>query len=385
MRFSCLKENLNKGLLVVSRVASGHTSLPILNNVLLEAKNETIGLTTTDLEVGAQTFIRGKIEEEGRITVPAGLLASYVNLLPNKQVLVVLEGNDVLISCEKQKTRIKGIEATDFPIIPKIEKEGGYVVKKGDFKKGIQQVLFTIVPNETRPEISGALLMFGSVSSQDNEVMADKERFCLVGTDSYRLAEKMINFKVLGGKDKKSEVGNKVIVPHNSLQEVLRILEHEEDEEVRIYVSENQIMFCVGDSELVSRVVSGQYPDYKEIIPRDFKTRVRFKVSEVLTAVKTSSLFSQIGINDVSLSFKTGEGLTVSSVNTQIGESTSDIKCEVEGEENGIVFNYRYILDGLNALGGEEGVLEMMDNASPAVLRLADGDDYLYIIMPIKQ
>jgi len=377
MKFSCLKDNLNKGLQTVSRVASGHTSLPILNNVLIEARSDVINLITTDLELGAQSLIRGKIEEEGKITVPAGLLASYVNLLPNKQVTVALEGNDITISCEKQRTKIKGIEAADFPIIPKVDKEKGYVLKKDAIKQAIHQVLFTVMPNETRPEISGAYFVFGTEK--------EAEKLFLVGTDSYRLAEKTVDFKVLNEKDKKSMAGNKVIVPYNSLQELMRVLEHEDDEEVRIYTSDNQIMFTVGDSELVSRVISGQYPDYKQIIPKDFKTTVKFKVSEVLTAVKTSSLFAQAGINDISLSFKPGKGMIVSSVNTQTGESTSDIGAEIEGEENGIVFNYRYILDGLNALGGEEAVMELVDSASPAVLRLAENGDYIYIIMPIKQ
>ncbi|NQU78123.1 DNA polymerase III subunit beta [Candidatus Falkowbacteria bacterium] len=383
MKFSCLKENLNKGLKIVSRVASGNTSLPILNNVLLEAKNETLSLVTTNLEIGVQSLIRGKIEEEGKVTVPASLLANYISFLPNKQVNVVVEGSTLVVSCERQKTKIKGIEATDFPIIPKIEKNKGFVCKKSDLSRAIGQVLFTVVPNETRPEISGGLLAFGALNGGSKP--EDKNKLFLVGTDSYRLAEKKIDFKVLAEKDKESMIGDKVVVPHSSLQELLRILDHEEDEEVRIYVSENQIMFSTGDSELVSRVVSGQYPDYKQIIPTDFKTKAKVNVSEVLTAVKTASLFSQSGMNDVSLSLKPGKGVTVSSVNTQTGESTSDIKAEIEGEENGIVFNYRYVLDGLNALGGEEAIIEVVDNASPAVLHLADGSDYLYIIMPIKQ
>ena len=373
-------------------MASSNTSLPILNNVLVEAKNETISLVTTDLEIGSQSLIRGKVEEEGKVTVPAGLLASYINLLPNKQVKIILTGNDIKISCEKQRTKIKGIEATDFPIIPKIDKDKGYICKKDDLKKAIQQVLFTIVPNETRPEISGALMIFGPAFAPDGASAGkvnDKDnlmkRLYLVGTDSYRLAEKTMDFKLLVEKDQDSMLGNKVIVPHSSLQEVLRVLDYEDEEEVRIYALDNQIMFCVGDSEVISRVVSGQYPDYKQIIPTDFKTKMKFRVGDVLTAVKASSLFAQTGINDVNLSFKPGVGMTISSVNTQTGESTSEIKGDIEGEENGIVFNYRYLLDGLNALGGEEAVIEVVDNASPAVLRLAEDGDYVYIIMPIKQ
>ena len=387
MKFSCLKENLNKGLQIVSRVASGNTSLPIINNVLLEVKNKAISLATTNLEIGAQTLIRGKVEEEGRITVPAGLLANFINLLPNKQINVVLKGDDIVISCEKQKTKIKGLKATDFPIIPKIEKDKGYICKKEDLKNAVQQILFTIVPNETRPEISGALFIFGDASSQKSGAVAnDANKLRLVGTDSYRLAEKILNFKILAEKDQDSLLGQKIIVPHSSLQELIRILEHEDDEEVRIYASENQIMFCVGDSDLVSRVISGQYPDYKQIIPTEFKTKAKFKLPEALIAVKTSSLFAQVGINDVNLSFKPDKGnIVISSVNTQTGESTSEIKADIEGEDNGIVFNYRYILDGMNALGGDDAIIEMVDNNSPAVLRLVGNDDYLHIIMPIKQ
>ncbi len=385
MKFSCLKENFNKGLQVISRVASKNTSLPILNNILIEAKNEIINLTATDLEVGAQSLIRGKIEEEGRITVPAGLLANYINLLPNKQVNVVLRGNDIEIICEKQKTKIKGIEAADFPIIPKIEKNKCYLINKNELKRAIQQVLLTIMPSETRPEISGALLVFGL-----KDVSGAKDKLFVVGTDSYRLAEKTIGLKVVAEKDKETMVGGRVIVPHNALQELGRILDSEEEEEVRVYTAENQIMFDVGETELVSRLISGQYPDYKQIIPGNFKVKVGFKISELVAGVRTSSLFSQSGINDISLNFRAKPGVVeVSSVNSQTGENKSEIDAnvsiELEEQEIGIVFNYRYLLDGLNALGGDDGVFQMIDNNSPAMLRLAENDDYMYILMPIRQ
>lgn len=382
MKFSCLKENFNKGLQVISRVASKSTSLPILNNILIEAKNEIIILIATDLEVGAQTLIRGKIEEEGKITVPAGLLANYINLLPNKPVNVVLWGNDIEITCEKQKTKIKGIEAADFPIIPKIEKDGGYLINKNELKRAIQQVLLTIMPSETRPEISGALLIFGLKDAKD--------KLFVVGTDSYRLAEKVIGLKIVAEKNKEALIGGRVIVPYNALQELGRVLDSEEEEEVRVYTTENQIMFDVGETELVSRVISGQYPDYKQIIPTNFKVKVDFKVSELAAGVKTSSLFSQSGINDINLNFKTKPGaIEVSSVNSQTGENKSEIDANVSIEtgeqEISIVFNYRYLLDGLNALGGDDGVFQMIDNNSPAMLKLAENNDYIYILMPIRQ
>ncbi|MBU4332651.1 DNA polymerase III subunit beta [Patescibacteria group bacterium] len=380
MKFSCLQENLNKGLSLVSRIASGgNTTLPILSNVLLEVAKSHINLKTTNLEIGIQTVIRGKVEEEGRITVPAQLFANYINLLPNKQINLNLEKNDLLISCENQKTKIKVVEATDFPIIPGVEKEKGCICKKDELKQVISQVAFTIIPNETRPEISGALLYFNGNK--------DKSKFFIVGTDSYRLAEKSLGFKYAEKTNQDSLSEQQVIVPHATLQELTRVLDQDDtSEEVEIYFSENQILFSVSETELISRIISGKYPDYKQIIPENFKTKTIINTSDLIIAVKGASLFAQSGMNDVNLKFIPSKNqLVVSSVNSQTGENIARLKSDTTGEENTITFNYHYLLDGLQNIGTEQATLEIIDSNSPGLIKPIEDESYLYVIMPIKQ
>lgn len=379
MKLSCLQENLNKSLSIVSRVASSNKSLPILNNVLFEAVNGRIVLITTNLEIGIETVLRGKIEDDGRLTIPAQLFSNYVNLLPNKHISIETDKDNLLIVCENQKTKIKGMEAADFPIIPKIEKERGMACKKQELKKALTQVVFTVIPNDTRPEISGALFKYDLI---EGDCVLN-----IVGTDSYRLAEKKINLKPIKVDDTKNIDNYQTIVPHATLQELLRVLEHgDPEDDVMIYFSENQIMLSLNDTELVSRIISGHYPDYKQIIPTKFTTNAIVNTNNLIKAVKSASLFSQSGVNDINLTFSPKDNsLVVSSLSTQTGENVNNLTADISGEENSTTFNYRYLLDGLQNINSTQVSLEVIDANKPGLIRPIDDESYLYIIMPIKQ
>ena len=371
MKITCLQENLNKGLFMVSHLAGGTSTLPILNNILLKIEKGVLNIISTNLEIGIQTQIRGKVEKEGSFTIPAQLLSNYVNLLPNDQVTLELEDNQLIIKSKSSKTKIRGISAEEFPLIPKIDKSDAYKVKVEDFKKALQQVIFSVYQEESRPEISGVLFSF-------NHPKAGEITF--VATDSYRLAEKKINFKEHAKKD-----NIKAIVPKNTIIELLRILDGE-DEFLDIYLSENQILFSNDKTELVSRLISGQYPDYQQIIPQNYKTKAVINTENLIKIVKGASLFSQSGINDINLEIlPKANKIVISSINNQLGEYNSEVEAEIEGEENKIVFNYRYLLDGLLNIDEDEVKLEAINDASPGILRQVENKDYLYLIMPIKQ
>lgn len=364
MKFSCTQENLSRGLNTVSHVASKNVSLPILNNVLVTAENGAVKLITTNLEIGVNCQIRGRVEKEGKITVQAKLLADYINSLPNERVDLEVEGENLKIKCGKAQTIIKGSSSEEFPLIPKVEKSKSFQVKAKNFKKAITQVIYAAASDESRPEISGVFL-----KNQQNEVI-------LAATDSYRLAEKKIK------AEKASQVEG-VIIPARTLMEINRILA-DEAEEINFFINENQILFVFDGIELVSRLIEGQYPEYQQIIPAGGKTKVMLNTQEFIKIVKTTSLFCKPGINDISLEIKKGE-VVVSASNSQLGENISRLEAEVEGQDNSIVFNYRYLLDGLSSLDTEELILELTDNASPGLLKPKNGADYLYIIMPIRQ
>jgi len=364
MKISCTQENLNKGLNNVSHIASKNVSLPILNNVLIKAEKGTIKLITTNLEIGINCQIRGKVEKEGEITVQAKLLNDYVNSLPSERVDLEAKDNKLEIKCGKARTVIKASSTEEFPLIPKVEKKEDYEVNTSEIKKAITQVIFATASDESRPEISGVYLK------------PAKEKIIIAATDSYRLAEKRV-------KNNKTSAGEAVIIPTRTLQELNRILT-EDIEGVNFYINENQILFTFDGIELVSRLIEGQYPDYKQIIPSDHKTKLVLSTQKFIKIVKTTSLFCQPGINDVNLSVKEKK-LTVSASNSQLGENVSSLAAEIEGDDNEIVFNYRYLLDGLSSIDSEEVILELSDCNSPGLIKPKEDKDYLYIIMPIRQ
>ncbi len=370
MKITCLQENLNKGFFIVSHLASGNSNLLILNNILLKIEKGVLILASTNLEIGIQTQIRGKIEKEGSFTIPSQILSSYVNLLPKDQVTLELLENQLTIRCKGTQTKIRGTSAEEFPLIPKIEKSDGYKVKISDFKKALQQVVFAAYHEESRPEISGILFNFNPQAN----------KLTLVGTDSYRLAEKSLSLIECHKKD-----NYKVIVPKNTIQELLRVLTNE-GEALEIYLSENQILFTYNDTDLISRLIAGQYPDYQQIIPENHKTKAILEKESLIKVVKGASLFSQSGINDINLEVLSKENkIIISSLNNQLGEYKSEITAEIEGEDNKIVFNYRYFLDGLLNIDDNEVKLEIINDATPGILRPGEDKNYLYLIMPIKQ
>ena len=384
MKISCTQENLNQGLFVVSHIASKNTALPILNNVLIQAAENTIKLSATNLEIGVTCLIRGKVEKEGDFTVQSRLLADYVSLLPKERVDLEVTGDaadgqkDVLsVSCKNHATKIKGQIASDFPLIPQIDKKNQFIVDCQKLRQAISQVVFAVSASETRPEINGVLFDF------------QPQRLVLAATDSYRLAEKTVPL------DKKNQgQAQKVIVPTRTLQELQRILASfkdpaalEEIENVKIYLAENQILFVLDSIELISRLVEGQYPDYRQIVPQQSNTNVLLSVGEFINATKTTSLFTRSGIFDVSLEFNPGKKETImSSANNQLGENISRLNSEITGQKNSIVVNFRYLLDGLQNIDASQVSIDVIDSGSPCVLKPAGTEaDYLYIIMPIKQ
>lgn len=375
MKISSLQENLKSGLLSVSHIAGKNINLPILNNILLKAEDGNIKLVSTDLEMGIITIIRGKIEKEGSFTVDAKIISDYVSLLPNKKIDLEKKENRLVVKCDNYKTTVNGQGADEYPLIPQIDKKIYYKADIEEFKQSLAQVIFAVSNSETRIELSGVLFDF-----------TDKA-LVMAATDSYRLAEKKLKITT------NSKENHKIIVPAKTLQELARILsgyraggETADGAEIKFYVSDNQILFTVFNIELISRLIEGQYPDYKQIIPLKSETKVFINRPELVRAVKASSLFSKSGINDVNLDLPADKNkLIVSSASSQAGENTVELEATVSGKDNGMVINHRYLLDGLNNIDGENIKIDIVNSATPCVLRPEKDEDYLYIIMPIKQ
>lgn len=368
MKIFCTQENLSQGLNIVSHLAGKNTTLPILDNVFIKAEGGIIELSSTNLEMGISCRIRGKIEKPGKTTIPAKLFTDYINLLPNEKITIEESEKKIYIRCTDQETTIQGMSAEDYPLIPSLEKKDKIQLNAEDFKEAIRETIFAAAYDETRPEISGVLIKI-----KEKEVR-------LVATDSYRLAEKVLRVETKQPKE------TETILPARTLQELIRILSIVAVDNLEVYLAENQALFGFDEIEIISRAIEGNYPDYQQIIPKEYKTKVIADKEDLVKTIKTTSLFSRSGINDVTLRISPSKKvIMVSAVNAQLGENVSRLKVVAEGEENEIVFNHRYLLDGLQNITSEKVALEVINNTNPGVIRPGDKDNYLYIIMPIKQ
>ncbi|HRY63092.1 MAG TPA: DNA polymerase III subunit beta [Patescibacteria group bacterium] len=368
MKITCTQENLIKGLNIVAHIAGKNISLPILNNILIKVEDGVIKLMSTNLDIGIKTTIRGKIEKGGETTVGAKILTDYVALLAGGNVTMEIVDNNLLIKTENQETSIRCQGAEEYPVIPWIEATSGVSLEAKILKEVLGQVINSASYEDIRPELSGVLMA------------AEKDTLVMAATDSYRLAEKKIKIT----KNNLNQEKAYKIIPLRVLQEVLRVC-GEGEERVEINFSDSQVVFNFQETTIMSRLIEGNYPDYKEIIPKEWKTRVVVDKTGLISQVKVASLFSRAGINDVFLEFNKDNKIIISAANVQYGENKSKIEATVEGENNSAVFNYKYLLDGLQNINHKKIVIEVNSADMPVILRPEGGDDYLYLIMPIRR
>lgn len=384
MKFSCTQENLNQGLMVVSHIASRNVNLPILGNVLVKCDDGAVKLMSTNLEIAISCTVRGKISEPGEFTVPSKLFSDYVSLLSKERIDVSLDGSALEVSCGNYRTKLNGVPATEFPLVPSIDQQHQFRIKVADLRKAIGQVLFAVAPNESRPEISGVLFRFSPEK--------DGVSLTLAATDSYRLAERKFPVSAGGGTDIGEPIS--VIVPSRTVAELTRVLSVFKDNidspmEITVLIGDNQVLFSYNSVELISRTIEGKYPDYRQLIPESFNTEVKVSKEELQRAIRATSLFSRTGLNDIHISFRPGGVVNVRAANSQTGEHNVEMDGNVSGKENDITVNYKYLLDGVNNIESENVGIKLIDGTSPCMLgpNTEDGaaTDYLYIVMPIRQ
>lgn len=367
MKFSCTQENLKHGLLVVSRVASKNTNLPILQNVLVRAGDNRVVLAATNLEIGVQVTVRGRVDEPGSFTLPAQLFSNYVSLLSSERVDCVLADNEFRITANGQATVLKGEAAADFPILPTVEDAQTYRLSKGDLELALLQTVVAAAVDESRPEIAGVCFKLSA------------QTLILAATDSYRLAERTCPLAE-GGSEQK------VILPQRSAHELLRLLQTEAVEDVTILVTETQFACRFADVEFVSRLIEGKFPEYEQIIPKTGQTTTFLIKDEFVKAVKGAALFSKTGVNDINLTFNhVDHTVQIKAMNAQLGQNVTTLASKVEGEDVAITFNYRFLLDGLQNMSGQEVKFMANTNLSPALFQASNDQQFVYIIMPIKQ
>lgn len=374
MKISILQEKLKKGLNITERVSSKSLTLPILNNTLISIEKNFLNLSATDLEIGINWWALAKIEKEGKITIPSKLLLNFINLLPNKKIDLFLKGNDLNIECDNYKTKIKGFSAEEFPIIPKIGKEEFVTVKSSEFCRSLAQLADIAVLSTTRPEISGVYFNF------------QKDLIITAATDSFRLGEKKISLKGESSLNKNYSL----ILPQKTVKEIINIF-GEKEKELKIYFSPNQIMFeylmeetSHPEIQVISRLIEGEYPNYKEIIPNKFNTQLILNKEDFINQIKSASLFSG-KVNEVKIKVDSAKKeVNILSQSIDVGDFQSFIAGKIKGDNLEVSFNHRYLLDGLLNIKSPEVVFDLNGDSGPGVLRPVGDDSYLYVVMPIK-
>jgi DNA polymerase-3 subunit beta len=367
MKLVCAQSDLERALNIVNKAITPNTTLPVLNNILLKAEGQRLHFASTNLEVAIQYFIPADVKNEGSVTIPAKLLSSYISLLKDEKVEISLvEGDTVHLKSASSQTKIKGINASEFPVIPKVEKENTIKVDTKELETAISQTVFSASTNTSRPVLAGVLFD------------VNKDEMKIVATDSYRLAEKTLKLK------EKGNVQIQCIVPARTVMEMGKILMKAEEKEVEINVSKNQVLFNVGDVVLMSRLIEGKFPPYEKIIPKETKTKLEVLSEELANVVRRVSLFARENNNSIKLSATNDGKLNISTDETKVGEEKAEINVKIDGENNKIALNAQYLLDVLNFVQSEKVMLEVDDKLSPAVVRSAKEKDYVYIIMPLK-
>jgi DNA polymerase III subunit beta len=378
MKLECLQENLAEGLAVVGRVVPSKSTLPVLSNVLLSTREMELQLTANNLELSVAHRVPATVANEGQITLPARLLADYVALLDHGQK-VELELNPkthkVHLACGRYEANVAGIDADDFPPVPAVSGGPKFGIPANILKEAINQVVFAAAPDDTRPVLAGVLLRLANGT------------LTLAAADGFRLAVRTLDLP-----DGAPEL--QMIVPARTLTEVARLLPDSEDEQVTIDTTPNgnQVYFAFGKTEITSRLIDGQFPDYQRIIPPESKTNVILSTTDFLRATRAAAVFARDNSNIVRLECSPSAQdadlalgtVLVKSTSAEMGDNEGHLDASVQGDETQIAFNGRYLRDALEAIESTQVALQITGPSSPGILKpVGEPNGYLHVIMPM--
>ena len=362
MKLQVTQENLSRALNNVARVASTKNALPILSNVLIKTIDNRVCVAATNLNIAITHYIGSKVTQEGSITVPARLMQDFVASLPSGVIDIKVEETKLHIVADQYNSTINGTPADDYPVMPQIKNGVSWSVPSLALKKSLQQVVLAASNDDARPILTGIYFH------------TEKGNLYIAATDSYRLAEKKV-------APLKEEV--KLLVPASAMQDLLRIL-GDNEEEVKITHNEQQMLFTVGDTELVTRLIDGNYPDYRKLVPASFATSATLPKAELVNITKVSSLFARESAGSVTLDLdEENKKISIRSIASQLGENTATATADVNGTAS-ITLNSRYILDALGSVGDPEITISFNGKLEPCVIRGTKDKDYLHLIMPLK-
>ncbi|MCJ7491205.1 MAG: DNA polymerase III subunit beta [Dehalococcoidia bacterium] len=373
MKLSCLQENLARGLGIVGRAVATRSTLPITGHVLIASDGGRLKLSATNLEIALTCWIGAQIEEEGAITIPARLLTDFINSLPPERIDMTLpaRSRQLRLVCARNEATIGGMDADDFPPIPRVEGGEGFALDPKVLRKAITQVAFAAATDDSRPVLTGV-----------HTLMEDTE-LTLAAADGFRLS---VHRLPLGQSVAER---TEVIVPARALAEINRLLADEEEPvQMMLNANRTQVLFRLKNVEMVAQLIQGTFPNYSQLIPSGHTSKATVSVADFLRETRIASIFARDGSGIVRLVMTPGEELTpgkmaISARAEEIGDNLGEIDAVIEGEEAKIAFNGKYLQDVLAVLEEGQVALETTNPSSPGVLRPVGVENYVHVVMPM--
>lgn len=362
MWFTCEKNILQDAIDTVQKAASSKTTYPILEGILIRTINNNVIFTATDLDLGIETTVEANVFKKGSIVLNSKLLGEFIRKLPSDMVTLKLDENNVYITCQNSEFVIVGNNSDDFPSLPVINENAMYEISQDVLKSMIKQTIFSIAQDETRPILTGVLF----------EVKNGKLSF--VALDGYRLSLKSYNI------ENNSTIN--AVIPGKTLNEISKILEPSENI-VKITFTTNHILFNLGNTKIISSLLQGEFINYSQIIPNEYRLKIKVKRNEILDSIERASLLAREGKTNL-VKFEIKDNKMSITSNSQMGKVYEEVHIELEGEGIKIQFNSRYFIDVLRIIDSDEIYLEFSTSVSPCLIKKVDCDDFLYLVLPVR-
>ena len=366
MKLKVQQEDLYQGIQTANKAVSSKTTLPILSGLLIETQENQIKLVGTDLEIGIECFVEAEIISEGSIVLPAKYLTSIIRELPKEEIILTSEesNNTAQIKCGSSQFNIHGSPTDEFPLLPEVESGVNFALSQKKLKEIINQIEFAVSDDESKPFLNGGLMII-----EDKNIK-------VAATDTYRLAYREDELEVEG-----LEL-DEIIIPRKTLSELNKLLS-DGDDEVKISITENQALFNFSGISIVSRLIEGQFPNYKQVIPDQNNTTARVNKDRLFSATKRAALLAKQDSNIIKINLKSDK-LIITANTPEVGQAYEEVPIDLEGEETEIAFNAQYLIDCLKVISDEEVNLELSGSLSPGVIKNTSEYKYTYVIMPVR-
>lgn len=365
MKFKCHQNELSAAINMVNKAVSSKSTLPILSGIYLETKDHQLRLIGNDLNLSIETFIDAEIDREGSTVVPARLFSELIRKLPSAEIeFDISETNVVNIVCMASSYKLVGLPGNEYPELPVIEDENSFLIDKELFNNMIRQTHFAISQDEARPILTGALLEI------------ENEKFNMVAIDGFRMAIKRAIVK--------TDLSKKAVVPGRTLNEVGKIISQMDQKgDLRISFDEKQVLFSLPNMKIYSRLLAGEFINYNQILPSEFKSKAEIETDDFLTSIDRSFLMARENKN-IAVKLEVKDDFIMISSNSEMGSSVEKVDIRLEGQDLDIGFNPKYLMDALKVIDSEKIYMQFINNVSPCIITPEDSDNYIYLVLPCR-